>query len=148
MGVAQDLKSGIEGLVSDFNGKKARDDQRFQKLEDFVAEYQKSAQTRIVGGPGMRQVAEGTKSMINHIRTGEVPQVQYGPDGLKAATVSNNPNGGYFAIPEFQDRVLQRMYRSHYRPDLSALYHIQCVFQVLYRITPCSYKADFKHRIY
>ena len=136
MGVAQDLKSGIEGLVSDFNGKKARDDQRFQKLEDFVAEYQKSAQTRTVGGPGMRQVAEGTKSMINHIRTGEVPQVQYGPDGLKAATVSNNPNGGYFAIPEFQDRVLQRMY------DLSPMRQICEVISVSSNLAMLPYEVS------
>ena len=75
-------------------------------LKDAIAELQRSAQLRTEPGVKSMQVSEGVKSMIDYLRTGSAPTIQYDMAGIKSATVSNPPNGGYFAVPEFQNRVI------------------------------------------
>lgn len=129
------LKSVTGGLVTDFKESKTRIDERISKLEDYVANAQKTAQLAPVEGGDARNI-EGIKSMVGYLRTGNAPEVQYEPDGSKAATVSNPPTGGYFAVPEFQRSVIQRMY------DLSPMRQICQVININGNIAMLPYEVQ------
>lgn len=103
------------------------------RLTDAVAEMQLASQRAV--GPMGRQVSEGTKALIDHLRTGMDPAVQYTAEGTKAATVSNPPSGGYFAVPEFMSRVIERMY------DLSPMRQICEVINISGNLSVLPYEA-------
>lgn len=105
-----------------------------EDLTDAVAELQRSSQLA-VGAKAMGDVNEGVKALIHHIRTGQAPEVQYDNEGMKSATVSNPPSGGYFAVPEFANRVIQRMY------DTSPMRQICEVINVSGNIAMLPYEA-------
>lgn len=137
MEAARGLKSGIEGLVTDVRTMQQAQADQYKKLEDAIVELQRGAQLRTEPGVKSMQVSEGVKSMIEHIRTGQAPTIQYDASGVKSATVSNPPNGGYFAVPEFQNRVLQRMYETSPMRQICEVINISGNMAVLpYEVSP------------
>lgn len=134
--VANGLKSGIEGLVTDVKSMKQAQSEQFRKFEDAIADLQKSAQLSTVpNGAGAGRDMAGIKSMVGYLRTGQAPELQYDEAGQKSATVSNPPTGGYFALPDFQSRVIQRMY------DLSPMRQICEVINVNGNIAMLPYEV-------
>lgn len=116
--MSTDIRAEFKGLQESINKLPGAYDQKFnkqneeiKKLRDAIAEMQEKSQMSRIEISGERQITDGVKSMIGYIRTGAAPEVQYDESGtqIKAATVSNPPNGGYFAIPDFQSRVLQKL---------------------------------------
>lgn len=111
MNEIKSLGSSVKTIGDKIDTRLAASDRKMAKLEDAVAELQRGSQYA-PAGPAGRTVSEGVKALINHMRTGQAPEVQYDAEGVKAATVSNPPSGGYFAVPDFQNRVIERMYNT------------------------------------
>ena len=127
------LSTDMGGLVSDYRKAQARSDERLKAVEDAIVQMQKSAQ--LGAAPVQGGVCEGTKSMIGYLRTGRAPEVTYDEKGVKSATVNDPPTGGYFAVPDFQRRVIERMY------DLSPMRQICEVINVNGNISVLPYEV-------
>lgn len=136
MEVACGLRSDITGLVTEYRNQKQAQDEQYRKLEKAIADIQREQQLQTVPGPGSMQVSEGSKAMIEYLRTGNAPTVQFDETGKKSATVNNPPNGGYFAVPDFQARVIQKMY------DLSPMRQICEVINVNGNIAVLPYEVS------
>lgn len=114
-----------------------------KKLRDGMADLQR--QSALGPMTGKSADIEGFKSMLGHIRTGEAP-LQYDIDAksgayVKSATVANPPTGGYTAAPEFQNRVIQRMYDRSPMRQICEVINVSSNLSILpYEVAPPTVK--------
>lgn len=104
------LGGNVNALGNRIDAKLEPMEAEIKRLTDAIADIQRGQQLAVTPLGKSAGVCEGTKALIKHLRTGEMPEVQYDETGVKAASVANPPTGGYFAVPDFQSRVIERMY--------------------------------------